>query len=120
MDERRRTFERLHKIGRNRLLEQRGHRAVRLEIACTHRFSVAGIGDDDVAEALLEVIEILGQAENRHDFGGNRDVEPGFARIAIGNAAERADDLAQRAVVHVHAHDARPRGVKSIPSALPQ
>ena len=101
MDERRRAFERLHKVGRNCLLEQRGHRAVRLQIACTYRFAIAGIGDDDVAETLFQVIDILRQAENRHDFGGNRDVKPGFARIAIGNAAERADDLTQRAVVHV-------------------
>ncbi len=44
----------------------------------------------------------LGEAEDRHHLGGDRDVEAGFARIAVGDAAERADDLAQRAVVHVH------------------
>ena len=34
-----------------RLLEQRGHGAVRLEIAGAHRLAVAGIADDDVGRA---------------------------------------------------------------------
>ena len=55
---------------------------------------------------VLEVLEIVGEAEDRHHLGGDRDVEAGLARKAVGDAAERADDLAQRAVVHVH--DAAP------------
>ena len=101
MDEGGRAFQRLHQIGRNRLLEQRGHRAVRLQIACAHRFAVAGIGDDDVAEPLLEVIEILREAENRHDFGGNGDVETRLRAESRWRRRRATDDLAQRAVVHV-------------------
>ena len=106
VDEGRRAFQRLHQIRRDRFLQQRRHRAVRLEVLGADRLTLAGIGDDDVAEPLLEVVEVLGEAEDRHDFRGDRDVEAGFARIAVGDAAERADDLAQRAVVHVH--DAAP------------
>ena len=43
------------------------------------------------------------QAEDRHDFRSDRDVEAIFAREAIGHAAERADDRAQGPVVHVEA-----------------
>ena len=50
---------------------------------------------------VLEVLQILRQAENRHDFGGDRDVEAVLAREAVRDAAERVDDRAQRAVVHV-------------------
>ena len=106
VDEGGRALQRLHQVRRQRLLEQRGHRAVRLEVLGEDRLAVAGIGDDDLAEALLEVVEVLGEAEDRHHFGGDGDVEAGLARIAVGDAAERADDLAQRAVVHVH--DAAP------------
>ena len=106
VDESRRAFQGLHQVRRQRLLEQRGHRAVRFEVLGEDRFAVAGIGDDDLAEAVLEVVEVLGEAENRHDFGSDGDVEAGFARITVGDAAERADDLAQRAVVHIH--DAAP------------
>ena len=70
------------------------------------RFAIARIGNDDIAESLFQIVEILGQAEDGHDFGCDRDVEPGFARITVGDSAEGADDLAQRAVVHVQARDA--------------
>ncbi len=101
MDEGRRAFERLHEIRRQRVLEQRRHRALRLEVGGAHRFAVAGVADDDVAEPLLEVVEIVGEAEDRHHLGRDRDVEAVLARKAVGDAAERGHDRAQRAVVHV-------------------
>ena len=102
MDEGRRAFQRLHQVRRDRVLEQRRHGAMRLEVAGADRLAVARIADDDLAEPLLEVVEILGQAEDRHHFGRHRDVEARLARIAVGDPTERTDDLAQRAVVHVH------------------
>src|SRR5262245_65365720 len=72
------------------------------EVLGADRLTVAGIGDDDVAEPLLEVVEIAGEAEDCHYFRGNRDVEARLARIAVGDATERADDFAQGAIVHVH------------------
>ena len=77
------------------------------EVAGVHRFAIAGVGDDDVTESLLQIVEVLGEAKDRHHLRRHRDVEAGFARVAVGDAAERADDLAQRAIVHVH--DAAPR-----------
>ena len=103
------SFERLHQVGRNRFLEQRGHRAVRFEIARAHGLSLAGVGNNDIAEAFLEVVEVLGEAENRHHFRGNGDIEAGLAGIAVGDATKRTNDLAQGTVVHVHdapPHDA--------------
>src|SRR6185503_18027040 len=57
--------------------------------------------DDDVADALLQVGDIVRQAEDRHDLGGDSDVEARFARKAVGDAAERSDDFSERPVVHV-------------------
>ena len=110
VDERGRALQRLHEVRRDRVLEQRRHGAVGVQLPGAHRLPLAGVGDDDVAEPRLEVFEVLGQAEDRHDLGGHGDVEAGLARIAVGDAAERADDLAQRAVVHVHARAATRRG----------
>ncbi len=90
VDEGRRAFQRLHQVGRQRVLEQRGHRALRLDVGGAHRFALAGIADDDVAEPLLEVFEIAGEAEDRHHLGGDGDVEAVLAREAVGDAAERA------------------------------
>ena len=44
VDEGRRAFQRLHQIGRDRVLQQRRHRAMRLQVARAHRLAVAGIG----------------------------------------------------------------------------
>ena len=101
MDEGRIIFERLHEIGRDRVLEQRGHGAGGLELGGADALLLARLADDDVAETTLQIGEIAGEAEDRHHFGGDGDVEAVLARIAIGDAAERRDDRAQRAVVHV-------------------
>ena len=84
-----------------------------------HRFAVAGIGDDDVAEPLLQIVEILGQTEDRHHFGGDRDVEAGLARIAVGDAAERTTiSRSARSFMSMTRRQATRRA--SMPSALPQ
>ncbi len=101
MDEGGRALQRLHQVGRQRVLQQRGHRPVALELTGAHRFAVAGIADNDIGQALLEIVDVLGQAEHRHHLGGDRDVETVLAREAVGDAAERGDDRAQRTVVHV-------------------
>ena len=41
-----------------------------------------------VAETLAQVGEVVGQAEDRHHFRGDRDVESGLARITVGDAAQ--------------------------------
>ena len=64
-------------------------------------FLVAGVGDDDAADPLLEVRQRLGQAEDRHQLAGHDDVEAVLAREAVGGAAEPDHDLAQRPVVDV-------------------
>ena len=107
VDEGRRTFKRLDKVRRQSLLEQHGHRAAGLEIAGAHRLAVSRIGDDDIAEPLLKIVEIAGKAEDRHDFRRDGDVETVFTREAVGDAAQRSDNCAQRSVVHIE--DAAPR-----------
>src|SRR5262249_14999462 len=63
----------------------------------------------DVGKPLLEVVQVLGEAKYSHHLGGDRDVEAVLARKAVGDAAKRRSDRAQRAVIHVHRaapHDA--------------
>ncbi len=101
MDEGGRAFQRLHQVGRQRVLEQRRHWPMPLQIAGAHRFAVTRVANDDIGKALLEVVEVLGEAEHRHHLGGDRDVEAVLAREAVGDAAERGDDRAQRPFIHV-------------------
>ncbi|GJE30649.1 hypothetical protein LDDCCGHA_0818 [Methylobacterium oxalidis] len=101
MDEGRVALQGLHEVGLQRVLEEHGHRARGLHVLEGDELAVAGLGDDDAAEALLEILEVLGEAEHRHHLGGHRDVEAVLAREAVGDAAERLVDGAQRPVVHV-------------------
>ena len=116
MHEGRVVLQRLHEVGLHGVLEQHRHRAVGLQVAGIDRGLVAAVGDDDVAEALFQVLQIVGKAEDRHDFRCDGDVEAGLARKTVGDAAERADHLAQAAVVHVH--DAAPHHAADVDAEL--
>ena len=95
------VFQRLHKVRLHRVLQQHGHRTIRFDIARIDRFTLAGIGDDHVAKALLQVVQVFGQAQDRHDFGRDGDVEPGLAGETVRHTAQGRRDLTQGAVVHV-------------------
>ena len=101
VNDRRVVLQRLDQVRQDRVFEQHGHRAVRLDVAAEHWAFVAAIADDDVAQPLFQICQVIGEAQDRHDFRGDCDVEPGFARIAVADPAQRADGLAQGAVVHV-------------------
>ena len=102
MHEGRIVFERLHQIGLHRVLEQHGHRPVGLDVAAVDRRLVAPVGDHDGSEPLLQILEIPGETQDRHHFRRHRDVEPGLAREAVGDAAEIDHNIPERPVVHVH------------------
>ena len=116
VDEGRIVFQCLHQVGLQGLLEQNRHRPLSLEIARVNGRKVAAVADDDVAEAFLQVDEALGKTKDRHDFGGDDDVEAVLARKAVAGTAESDRDLAQRAVIHVD--DALPRDASHVESQL--
>ena len=96
------VFQGLHDVRLHRVFQKNGHRAIGLDVAGVDRLFLAGIGNHDVTQTLLQIFQIVRQAQDRHDFGRNCDVKPGLTREAVGNAAKVHNDIAQRAVVHVH------------------
>ena len=82
------AFQRLHQVGHQRIAQQHGHRTIGLEVTGIDRLLLAGTGHDDVTQTTREVFEVGGQAEDRHDFRGDDDVEAVFARIAVARAAQ--------------------------------
>ena len=101
MDEGRVVLERLDEVRLHRVLQKHRHRAVGLDVTGVDRRAVAAVGHDHVAQAPLEVFEVGGEAEDRHDLGRHGDVEARLAREAVRHAAQVTDDRAQRPVVHV-------------------
>lgn len=82
-----------------------GHRAVHFEIGGGHGFAVAVVGHDDLAHALPEVLQILGDGENGHDFGRHGDVKAGTHHEPVGapvGAVHADDDVAQGLAAEIH------------------
>ena len=103
VDERWGPAQGLHQVWVHSVLQQRRHRAFRPEVARGDRLLVVGQADGDVGQALLKVLQVRCQAEDRHDFRRSGNGEPGFRRHAVCGPAEARDHVAQRAVVDVHA-----------------
>ena len=88
------VLKRLHEVWLHRVFEQYGHRTIRLDVAAEDRRAVAAVGDDHVAQTLLQVRQIARQTQDRHDLGGHGDVKARLAWEAIGHAAQARGDLA--------------------------
>ena len=112
------ALEGLDQVGLDGVLEKRRHGALGVDVRNGDGLAVVGVGDHHAREAGLEVGEVRGQAEDRHDLGRDGDVKAVLARHAVRDAAQAVHHVAQLAVVHVHAalpDDAR----GSMPRALP-
>ena len=102
MHECRCIFQRLDQVGFDRVLEQQRQRAGHLEVGHRHRPVVIGVGDNDPINPGLHVFQIGGQAQNRHQFRGDRDVKAAFTRNPVRFAAQTQHDTAQGAFIQVH------------------
>ncbi len=98
-----RALERLHEVRLERVLQQRRHRALRLQIAGGHGLAVVGVAHDDARELRLQIHHVAGEAQHRHDLARHRDVKAVLSGHAVGFAAETVHHEAKLAVVHIHA-----------------
>ena len=112
VDERGRPVERLDQVRLDRVLHEDRHGARGPQLARGDGRARNALADDHPLDPRLEVLEVFGQTQDRHDLRGHGDVEPGLARHAVGRPAEAGDDVAQGAVVHVH--DALPRDAPDV------
>ena len=75
MDECRRAFRGLHQIRVHRIEKQGDNGAGHAHILHGKRLVVKSISEQNVFYSTSEVIDILGEAEYRHDFRCRSDVE---------------------------------------------
>ena len=109
-------FVRLHQVGQQRVLQQQGHRPVRLQVRGRHGGAVHPLRHHDPPQPRLQVGVVRGQRQDGHHLARRRDVEPLLAGDAIGRAAQADDALAQGAVVQVE--DARPEDPLGVDAEL--
>ena len=96
-----RALQGLHEVGLDGVRQQGGHGAVGLEVARVDRLTGVCIGDQDIAQTLFEVCQVVRQAQDGHDLGGDRNHEVVLARHAVRLTAKADGDVAQGAVIHV-------------------
>jgi len=101
MNECRIVFQSLHEIRHQGVFKKHGHCAIRIDVFCGDGLAVTGVTDNDLTDPALQIVKIARKTKDRHDLGCHSNVEPGFAREAVGHAAERACDRAQGPIIHV-------------------
>ena len=94
VDKRGRAFQRLDEIWLERVLQKRSHGADSFEVAGSHRLIVECVTDDDARQALFQVSNRAGEAEDRHDLAGHGDIEAVLTRNTVESAAETVDQEA--------------------------
>ena len=94
---------RLHKVRVDGIFEQSRHSAIRLDVLRIDRLAVIRICNEDFAEALFQVFQILCKTQNRHDLACDGDDKAVLARDAVHLATKADDNAAQRTVVHIDA-----------------
>ena len=93
--QRRRANQGLHQVRVDRVAQQGSNRTCALQITRRHGLAVVGLTHHDASDALLQILQVGGQAQDRHDLAGCRDVEPALARSALARPAQPRDDVAQ-------------------------
>jgi hypothetical protein len=99
--QRRRVLQGLHQVGLQRIAQQCGHGAGRAEFAGTDLPAIPGVADHDVGQSLLQVLQVVGQAENRHHLRGHGDIKARLSRDAVPRPAKPGDHVPQRTIVHI-------------------
>ena len=109
VDEGRLTFERLHEVRLDRVLEDDGQRAGGADVLSGDRLALVRLPDGDPAEPLAQIGEIAGHGDETHDLARRGDVEAGLTGRAVRATTQTRDDVPEIPVVHVHAASPRDR-----------
>ena len=72
-----------------------GHGAGHLQVLGGDRLAAAAVGHHDLADALPQVLQVLGHGQNGHQLGAHGDAELGLHQVAVLGTADAHDDVAQ-------------------------
>src|SRR5699024_6715635 len=104
VNQRRGTTDRLDKVWFHGIAQQNSHATlctIWSKFSSSYRLTIVGFSDHDARKTSFEVVNIFGQAEDRHGFGSHGNLEVVFARRSGGAAAQANGHVSQVAVVHI-------------------
>ena len=82
------VFQRLHQVWLHRVFQQHSHGTVRFDIPAINRATVTAIGNDDVAQTGLQIVQVPGQTQDGHDLGRDRNIKACFTGETVGNTTQ--------------------------------
>ena len=88
-----------------------------LDLACSYRVAAVIISHDNLAQALLKVVQAISQAQNSHNLGGYGNIKAILTGHAMRLATQANYDITQLAVVHIYnalPHNAARVNIQSI------
>ena len=72
-----------------------GHGAGNFEVLAGDGVAALGVGNNDLADTLTQILQIAGDSEDRHQLGANGNAELGLHQVAVQTAADAHDDIAK-------------------------
>ena len=123
VNENRLMLDRVAHGGVDGVAHPRGHGAGNFEIFAGDGLAAAGVSNNDLADALAQILEVTRDSQDCHQLGADGDAELGLHHEAVQTAADADDDVAQalRAEVHDPAHlDALRVDVEALEALLGQ
>ena len=103
MDERGGMLQRLNQVGLQSVLQQSGHSALCVQVTGGDGLAGVSIADHQTSQSGLQVVDVGGQAQNRHDLGSHGDVVAVLTGGTVDLAAQAVNDEPQLTVVHIDA-----------------
>ena len=96
------VFQCLHYVRLQCILQKNRHRAVCANHFCGYRLILIGVANDDSAQHFLQLLQIICQAEDCHDFGSNGNLECVLSGYTVYLAAQAGNHISQLSVVQVY------------------
>ncbi|MPM81808.1 hypothetical protein SDC9_128865 [bioreactor metagenome] len=92
----------LHQIRFNGISQKGCHCALCFNHAGSYWFTGIAIGHNNFAEAFFQIFQAIGETQDSHYFGSNRDIKAILTRHAMRLATQSYDDITQFTIVHVY------------------
>ena len=92
----------LNKIRLESIFKQNRYSTIGAKITNSDSFLLMCLSHNYITNALLQIFQIRCQAEDSHNFGGDRDIKTAFTNNTLRRAAKTHHNVTQCAVVHIN------------------